>query len=195
MLISIFSNITFKHPLFFLLLLLVPLFIYLKYRTNKQFPTLTLSDVEGISKTTGKAKFLFLLPLLRILGFILLVVALARPQNALKNENVTADVRDLMLVMDMSGSMNDNFYGNRSRSDEERKVTVSKKVAAEFVRGREYDRMGLIIFGKDAYTVCPLTTDHHLLSRFIEDLRIDREFGQKTNIGLGLGTAKCTPSA
>ena len=177
------TDISIKHPWFLLLWLLIPLYFYWIHRKNQpegiNISTLAAFDSSDLKKTKI---WIITSHILKSLCIVFLVTALARPQIPLRNKNVFADVRDIMLVMDLSGSMNEKFQSD------ETKLEITKRVAAQFVGNREYDRMGLVIFGTDAYTLCPLTTDRQILVRFIENLRIDDRFGRSTNIGLGLGT-------
>lgn len=128
-----------------------------------------------------KADLQKLLPLLRALAFIALVVAMARPQLTLKKEDIKAEGIDIFLAIDLSSSMlAQDFQPDR--------LEVCKRVAAEFVEKRQYDRIGLAVFSGEAFTQCPLTTDHRVLTDFIEGLRCGiLEDG--TAIGMGLATA------
>ena len=139
----------------------------------------TLEVAAGLK--SWKADFLKLLPLLRALAFVSLVVALARPQLTLKEESIKAEGIDIFLAIDLSSSMlAQDFNPDR--------LEVCKRVAIEFVEKRQYDRIGLAVFSGEAFTQCPLTTDHRVLVDFIERLRCGiLEDG--TAIGMGLATA------
>ncbi|MFQ5446938.1 MAG: VWA domain-containing protein [Saprospiraceae bacterium] len=176
-------NITFATPWAFLLLLLIPAVAYFRYRRRQRFyATLimpTLEATKGMRPWRGELQKL--LPVLRMLAFAALVVALARPQLALKEEVVNAEGIDIFIVLDLSSSMlAQDFKPDR--------LEVSKKVAAEFVDKRPYDRIGLAVFSGEAFTQCPLTTDHRVVKEFLESLRCGiLEDG--TAIGMGLATA------
>jgi Ca-activated chloride channel family protein len=100
-------DITFAHPKFLFLLLLVPLFIYWSIqKRHKAFASFNIPTLEGIKSINSlKVKLLPLLNVLRIVGFIALVLALARPQKALSEREVTTEGIDLVLALDVSGSM------------------------------------------------------------------------------------------
>lgn len=178
-----FNDINFLHPWFFLLLLLVPLVAYFRYqRKSEHHASMTmpnLASVKGIrSWKTTLQKWL---PLFRALAFTALVFALARPQLTLKEEKVTADGIDIFLVIDLSSSMlAQDFKPDR--------LEVSKRVASDFVDKRPFDRMGLAVFAGEAFTQCPLTTDHNVLKDFIGELRCGL-LDDGTAIGMGLATA------
>lgn len=106
---------------------------------------------------------------------------MARPQRVLKEEEIVAEGIDISLAMDLSSSMlAQDFQPNR--------LEVSKRVAADFVGQRQYDRIGLVVFAGEAFTQCPLTTDHLVLNEFLSKLECGiLEDG--TAIGMGLATA------
>ena len=181
---SIFGeNIQFLNPQFFLLLLLLPLagFWYLR-RRQRHYPTLrmpSLASVKGVHSWRGRLRAT--LPLLRALAFASLVVAMARPQEVLKEEEVDAEGIDIMMAIDLSSSMlAQDFKPDR--------LEVSKRVAAEFIDKRRYDRIGLAVFAGEAFTQCPLTTDHRVLKNFLEQLACGT-LDDGTAIGMGLATA------
>ncbi len=178
-----FANINFLHPWFFLLLLLIPLVAYLRYMQRGQhYASLKMPTLQAV-KDIGTWKIVLQkwLPLLRALAFVALVFALARPQLTLKEETVTADGIDIFLVIDLSSSMlAQDFKPDR--------LEVSKRVASDFVDKRPYDRIGLAVFAGEAFTQCPLTTDHNVLKDFISDLRCGL-LEDGTAIGMGLATA------
>lgn len=126
------------------------------------------------------------LPLLRIAAFVALVLALARPQthNAWKDQ--TVEGIDIMMVMDVSTSMlAEDLRPNR--------IEAAKNVAAEFVAGRPNDNIGLTIFAGEAFTQCPMTTDHSSLLSLLQNIRADIAarglIEDGTAIGMGLANA------
>lgn len=181
--IDFLLNITFKNPeAFFLLLLLLPIGVFYLFHSNAHFATLKMPGLlPALTHFSWRGRFRLLLPILRILAFLALVTALARPQESLKEENIKAEGIDIFLVMDLSWSMlAQDFKPNRLES--------SKKIAAEFVDRRKYDRIGLAVFAGEAFTQCPLTTDHRVLKEFLGSLKYGiLEDG--TAIGMGLATA------
>ncbi len=177
------SSTTFIHPWFFLLLLIIPAVAYYRYQLRKRHhATLrmpTLEAAQGFRSWRGELQKY--LPVLRILAIASIIMAMARPQRTLKEETITAEGIDIFLVMDLSSSMlAQDFKPDR--------LEVSKRVAAEFVDKREYDRIGLAVFSGEAFTQCPLTTDHVILKGFIDALRCGM-LEDGTAIGMGLATA------
>ena len=178
-----FSNITFLHPWFFLLLLLLPAVAWYRYRQRQQhYATQKMPTLEAVKDMQSwKGLMQKLLPILRALAFIALVIALARPQRTLKEETIKADGIDIFMALDLSSSMlAQDFKPDR--------LEASKKVAIEFIAKRQYDRIGLAVFAGEAFTQCPLTTDHRVLVDFIESLRCGM-LEDGTAIGMGLATA------
>ncbi|MEO1513627.1 MAG: VWA domain-containing protein [Bacteroidota bacterium] len=177
------EDMSFVNPGFLFLLLLIPLagaFYYFRYK--KHYASLRMSSLRSLQGLTSwRGRLRSILPILRCLSFIALVIALARPQLSLKEEEITADGIDIMLVMDLSSSMlAQDFKPDR--------LEVSKKVAADFVDKRKFDRIGLAVFAGEAFTQCPLTTDHSILKEFLANLECGiLEDG--TAIGMGLATA------
>ena len=178
-----FSDLSFQHPWLFLLLLLLPLVAWLRKKHGaQQGATVKMPTLEATAGLKSwKVELQKLLPVLRMLSFAALVVALARPQLTLKEEKIKADGIDIFLAIDLSSSM----LAQDFRPD---RLEVCKLVAIEFVEKREYDRIGLAVFSGEAFTQCPLTSDHRVLTDFISQLRCGiLEDG--TAIGMGLATA------
>lgn len=181
--IEYLSNLHFASPWWLLLLFLLPLMVWLQYFSGKvTLPMLKMSDLkafEGIR--TWKEQVFRYLPILFILGVGLLIIAFARPQLSLKEEKVKAEGIDIMMVMDLSSSMlSKDFNPDR--------LEVSKLVAKEFVSKRAHDRIGLIVFSGEAFTQCPLTTDHNIVVDFLSSLQVGM-LQDGTAIGMGLATA------
>ncbi|MEM8526305.1 MAG: VWA domain-containing protein [Bacteroidota bacterium] len=178
-----FQSIQFVNPIFFLLLLLIPVVGLIAWqRRSKREVNLKMSSLKALEATPSlRGRLRSLLPILRALAFASLVIAMARPQSVLQQEEVKAEGIDIMLVMDLSSSMlAQDFKPDR--------LEVSKAVASEFVRKREYDRMGLVVFAGEAFTQCPLTTDHKILQEFLASLECGM-LEDGTAIGMGLASA------
>lgn len=179
-----FKHITFAHPQFFYLLLLLPLFVLWQYKIKrKQEATLILSTTSGLQNvfSSWKQKLRILIPIFRILCFVFLVIALARPQNSNINETINSEGLDIVLSMDISGSMlAEDFRPNR--------IEAAKKVAQEFIENRPTDRIGLVIFSGESFTQCPLTTDQNVLKEQLENVKSGL-LEDGTAIGMGLATA------
>lgn len=173
---------------FFLLLLLIPYILwYLLYR-KKNEPTLRMSDtnVFRYMPKSWKVVFMPIQFILRLLVFVLIVVILARPQTQNSWKNQSIEGIDIMLAMDVSTSMlAEDLRPNR--------IEAAKQVAAEFIAGRPNDNIGLTIFAGEAFTQCPMTTDHASLLSLLQNVRTDiaaRGLIQDgTAIGMGLANA------
>lgn len=118
---------------------------------------------------------------LRWMTLALLILAMARPQRKWQEEKVKADALDIMLAMDISPSM-------LSKDFDPDRLSVSKKVASDFVEKRPHDRLGLVAFSAEAFTQCPLTSDRKVVQTFIRELTVGR-LEDGTAIGMGLATA------
>ncbi len=160
---EIIENIRFEDPWFLLLLLAVPIyFIYLKRNVNAKFVSFKISSVAGFgNKVPKKIKWMRLLPILRIAAFVLLVIAIARPQTGFSNKKISAEGIDIVLALDVSPSMYAiDFKPNR--------MEAAKVAAMEFIDSRPNDRIGLVVFAGEAFTQCPATLDHNMLKAQVE---------------------------
>lgn len=171
----------------FLLLLIIPYLIwYLMYR-KKSEPTMRMSDTRAY-RYAPRSWRVTLMPvqlLLRLAVFVLLVLVLARPQTQNSWKNETMEGIDIMLAMDVSTSMlAEDLKPNR--------IEAAKQVAADFIIGRPNDNIGLTIFAGEAFTQCPMTTDHASLLNLLHNIRTDiaqRLIEDGTAIGMGLANA------
>ena len=153
---------------FLLLLLLIPYVIwYLMYR-KKTEPTVRLSDTHAyrFAARSWKVTLMPIQLLLRLTIFVLLVLILARPQTHNSWKNKSVEGIDIMMAMDVSGSMlAEDLKPNR--------IEAAKQVAAEFIAGRPNDNIGLTIFAGEAFTQCPMTTDHASVLNLLRGVRTD----------------------
>ncbi len=183
MIYDYFQNITFGQPWFFLLFVLIPVLIWIQYvKGEKKTAALRISTIKGISKT-GSLKNIFQnLPFwLRILALTCIITALARPQNRYDETHREGEGIDIILCIDVSGSMTaQDFLPNR--------MEAAKKVAIDFVNHRLDDRIGVVIFAGESFTQCPLTTDHYVLISQIQQIR-NGLLEDGTAIGSGLATS------
>lgn len=169
-----------KAPLALLLLLALPFL----QRKRAPLPFSTLTSVAEIPAPATGRIFKLLPNILLWLGFALLVVALARPQRPLGYQSSPLDARDIMLVLDLSGSMDAlDFAENNQRVT---RLHALKSVMRDFIRAREGDRMGLVVFGDEAYLQCPLTGDVGTLLGYLDSLEVGMA-GRATAIGDGIG--------
>ncbi len=158
------TDIRFADPWFFLLLLIIPVYVYLQRQGKVQpYVLFRMSTLKGIpSRPGGKARFMFVIPVLRLIAFILLVIALARPQTDFSNRRIYAEGIDIMLALDVSPSMYAiDFKPNR--------MEAAKVAAKEFIDGRPNDRIGLVVFAGESFTQCPATLDHELLKQQVDN--------------------------
>ena len=141
------------------------------------------SAAKGRAARTGWIGLDALLPVLRATALVLLVAALARPQSGAREETMSTQGVDIVVALDTSGSMRAEDFGRSNRLD------VAKRTVAEFVSGRPSDRIGLVIFAALATTRCPLTLDHDMLGRFLEEVDFAPQEEDGTALGMGLATA------
>ena len=136
--------------------------------------------IKGLQVSNGAWKR-HLLTALRLLGIALILVAIARPQEENTLKEVNAEGVDIMLVLDISGSM-------RAMDFKPNRLEAVKKVADQFVANRFTDRIGLIVFGSESFLKCPLTTDLTRLQGFINDIHIVDQKFDGTAIGLAIAS-------
>ena len=177
-------NITFAHPWLLLGLVLVPLMVgWYLWRYRKQEAALQHSEIslfDGV-KQSLRVRLRWLPYALRVVAVGAAVVALARPQSQLSRQEMTVEGIDIVMAMDLSGSMlAEDFKPNR--------LEAAKKVAADFINGRKNDRMGLVVFAGEAFTQVPLTIDHQVLLKQLGNLK-SGTMRDGTALGDGLATA------
>jgi Ca-activated chloride channel family protein len=120
---------------------------------------------------------------IRCLAVSLIIMALARPQSGIKSTEIITEGVDIMLCLDTSGSMQAlDFKDAGKRAD---RLHVVKKVVSDFIRGRKNDRIGMVVFGEEAFTQCPLTLDYGVLLSFLDSVKIGMA-GDSTAIGSAL---------
>ncbi|OJY87326.1 MAG: aerotolerance regulator BatA [Sphingobacteriales bacterium 44-15] len=183
MLRSYFEHIEFAYPGVLFLLLIIPVLAgwYISYGSRKRAAML-VSSLKSFRNTRSFKSNLRYIPLaLRMLALAAIIAALARPQSHNDERNVEGEGIDIVLCIDVSGSMlAQDFHPNR--------LEAAKRVAVDFVRNRPADRIGLVIFAGESFTQCPVTSDHTVLESQI--LQIDGGFlVDGTAIGSGLTTS------
>lgn len=179
-----FENIEFANPKLLWLLLLVPLAIlWYVLRHKKQEASVRFSDMNGFTQLpkTWKAYLRHLLFAMKMAALALLIVALARPQSASTNSKSSIEGIDIVMAMDVSGSM-------LARDLKPDRLTAAKNVASDFVKDRPGDRMGLVIFSGESFTQVPLTTDHAVMLNMLAEMK-NGLIDDGTAIGDGLATA------
>lgn len=178
------SNIDFAYPGFLYLLLLVPAIIaFYVLKQQKAFASVKLPGLEALELPvkTFRNWLRHLLFALRMVTVSLLITVLARPQSTDRFQDVSTEGIDIILALDISGSM-------LARDFRPNRLEASKNVATEFISGRPYDRMGLVVFSGETFTQCPLTTDHAVLINLMREIESGM-IEDGTAIGMGLANA------
>lgn len=177
-------NMTFAYPMVFGLFILLPLMIWWyvkKYDRNQA--TVRVSSTGPFNVSSFKNYLRHVPFVLRLLALSALIIALARPQKRNDQQHTEGEGIDIVLCMDVSGSMN-------STDIQPSRMEVAKEVAEEFVRSRPVDRIGLVIFSGESFSPTPLTTDRGTLIAQIRALESRRYYLRDgTVIGEGLATA------
>jgi Ca-activated chloride channel family protein len=166
-------------------LLLIPLSIYFVYRRRHLFHTTILFPNVQILRHIAHRRTALLSRaslLIRVVTILCIIIALARPQGILVEQEVSAQGIDIMLALDVSGSMAAEDFKPKNR------LEVAKITIKSFINNRLSDRIGLVIFGKDAYTQCPQTLDYDILSSLLDSVTLNAA-GQGTAIGMAIVTA------
>ena len=176
---------TWHSPIAFLLLvflLIVLLYIFF----NKKRGTFFYSDLSLFSNVplSLRVQLDFIPKALKILSLIVLVIALARPQNTEKMSHQTQEGLDIMIAMDISLSMMVEDMGPSLT-----RLSASKQVVKQFVEGRPSDRIGLIVFSGESFTKIPLTYDHDLLKKSLLRIKPSTSIAGGTAIGVALANA------
>ena len=174
----------FLHPEYlWLLLLLIPLIVWYIVRLSKMQASFKLASVNAFKGVKpGLKVYMRHLPfVLRVISIGLIILVIARPQSVNSWEESESQGIDIVLALDVSGSM-------LSQDLQPDRLQAAKKVASEFVTDRRNDNIGLVVFAGESFTQCPLTTDHTVLLNLLNEI----EFGlidDGTAIGLGLATS------
>lgn len=173
----------FKHPAFFLLFLLIPLVLW--WSGKRKQAALAFSRVALLDAHQGISLKIFLyrmMPYLRAVVLALFTIALARPQQVTSEREFQAHGVDIVIALDISGSMLAEDFKPENR------MIVAKQEAIRFIQKRENDRIGLVIFARKAFTQCPLTLDYDVLTRLVDEIQIGM-IADGTAVGMGLATA------
>ena len=182
MVLDYFDNARFAYPWFLGLFVLLPILIgwYVGKQSSTQ-GTLVMPSLAGIKKIRSwKTTFRHVPFIFRMLAISCIILALARPQTRDDEELVSGEGVDIVLCIDVSGSMlAQDFTPNR--------IEAAKDVAANFVAGRPTDRIGIVIFSGESFTLCPLTTDQAMLASQIANIQSGL-LEDGTAIGSGLAT-------
>lgn len=175
-----FNNFTWAHQAYLWLLILVPLVFagrwLFRYIVNQKLPVaLVKSDLRSSPATLIR----FVPELLLAVVLTLILISLARPQTSNEKVEQWTEGIDIMLAIDISQSMQiEDFIPNR--------LDAAKKVARDFIAGRMQDRIGIVVFSGDAFSLAPLTTDYELLNSYLDEISFDMIENRGTAIGSAL---------
>ncbi|MEZ4387605.1 MAG: VWA domain-containing protein [Candidatus Krumholzibacteriia bacterium] len=176
--------LTLAHP--WALLAVVPVVAVFWWRRRNPGPQAALRHSHlplfGPVRVGWRLRLWRLVPTLVLLAALLMVVALAQPRRSYRSETVEGEGIDIMIALDISGSMRALDFAPRDR------LEAAKDVIREFIDGRPNDRIGLVVFASRAFTQCPLTVDRQVLKGFLDEIEVGL-IDDGTAIGLGLATA------
>ncbi len=180
-----FDNIEFSNPQFFWLFLTLPLAIaWYIWKRKKQTPSVKISSVKGFKTTSSilpkLRPFLFLL---RLVALAALITAMARPQTT-EVTTKTKSTRgiDIIIAIDVSASM-------LAKDLRPNRLEALKLVAADFIKGRPNDRIGLVEYAGESYTKTPITSDKSIVLSSLNSIRYNNIIEGGTAIGMGLSTS------
>ena len=174
----------FAFPYEFILLILpIGSVIFYWRKKNDKFETLRIGTLDILDKISPKINIKIKLPIiLRLAVIILIIFALARPQIGNVTRNIKKKGIDIILALDISGSMQiEDFKPNR--------LEASKKVAADFIKERKTDRIGLVVFAGESFLQCPLTVDYDVLTNIVSEMKIIPRELDGTAIGLAISNS------
>ena len=184
MLFDLLPNIEFAYPWVLPLLVVIPYLIYLKRsRKHKETASLQVSTLQHYRPLySWKLRFRPLPLILRSIALASLIIALARPQEKFTEEQTSGEGIDMVLCFDISGSMtSQDFKPDR--------LEAAKEIATNFVENRPGDRIGIVIFSSQSFTLCPITSDHNTVMNQIATIQNGYLTEDGTAIGSGLATS------
>lgn len=181
------SNLEFASPWMLALLALVPLLALYYWRAGTRAKPATLSyGATEMAAGLGQSWKIAARPLLniaRLLTLALIIIGLARPQIVRGQETITGEGIEIALALDLSGSMAALDFQPDNR------LVAAKGVITDFIRERPYDKVGLIVFASQAFNLSPLTLDHSMVTRSLEQAQLAEELGIEDGTAIGLGLA------
>ncbi|WP_108869453.1 VWA domain-containing protein [Aquimarina aquimarini] len=180
-----FENFIFENPHFFWLLFLLPLAIaWYVWKQNKQQASLKISSIQGFKTSASNlVKFKPLLFVIRLIALALLIIALARPRTVdVSTKTDSTKGIDIVMAIDVSASM-------LSKDLKPNRLEALKEVAAEFIKDRINDRIGLVVYAGESYTKTPITSDKSIAATALKNIRYGEIIEAGTAIGMGLATS------
>ncbi|MBI5207596.1 MAG: VWA domain-containing protein [Candidatus Firestonebacteria bacterium] len=175
----------FMYPMFLLLLIIpVYMFYYYKFKMQKYSTGFKFSDLGVVKKIKKSARISYSqkMYLVRIASVCFIILALARLQAGKRIEEILTEGVDIVLAVDVSGSMRSEDFKPQNR------LEVAKEVVKEFIKDRKHDRIGLVAFASESYTQCPLTLDYGVLLSFVDNLNIGM-IKDGTAVGMGIASS------
>ena len=178
-----FKNVEFANPQFFWLLLLLPLaLLWYLFKRRQEVASLRISSIKGFTVKSIASKLRSLLFVLRLLALAAIITALARPQTEdISTRTKTTKGIDIVMAIDVSSSM-------LARDLKPNRLSALKEVAADFIKKRPNDRIGLVGYAGESYTKTPITSDKSIVLNALREIRYG-ELEDGTAIGMGLATS------
>ena len=178
------DNIVFKNPEFLWLLILLPVIAYMLYKFKfVRLNNFKFSNLESFDSKTLKSKLYPIINVFRIITLLLVIVALARPQEISNSTRTkTSSGIDIVIAVDISSSM-------LAQDLKPNRLEALKTVASQFINDRINDRIGLVIYAGESYTKTPVTSDKDVVIKSLSDITFDGVIEDGTAIGMGLATS------
>jgi len=168
----------------FLWLLVIPVMVFWYRNKKRKKASLRFSDISVLKqiRPSRSLRARHLVFILKAAAIALIILALARPQSGKRNRDITTQGVEIMLAVDVSGSMRAEDFRPNNR------LYVAKQVVADFIKGRESDQIGMVIFAGRSFTQCPLTSDYGILLSFLENVQIGMV---EDGTAIGMALANC----
>ena len=178
------DNIVFKNPEFLWLLILLPVVAFMLYKFKfVRLNNFKFSNLESFDSKTLKSKLYPIINDFRIITLLLVIVALARPQEISNSTRTkTSSGIDIVIAVDISSSM-------LAQDLKPNRLEALKTVASQFINDRINDRIGLVIYAGESYTKTPVTSDKDVVIKSLSDITFDGIIEDGTAIGMGLATS------
>jgi len=180
-------NFQFASPWLLALVLIVPLLVTRNFLNKNATKPATIkytrTNLMNGLPTSWRIKMKPLGYVLRMIAITLAILALARPQFVQGRETISGEGVEIALALDISGSMASLDFEPSNRLD------ASKQVIGDFVAERQYDKLGLVVFASEAFNQSPLTLDHNMLSRSLDQVELATDLGIEDGTAIGLGVA------
>ena len=178
------ENISFLNPYFFWLFLLLPLMIFWEVFSHKtKQAKLKLPTIKKIKQKTIRVYLRPILFIFRVIALSLLIIAIARPQvSEVSIKSKTNKGIDIVMAIDVSSSM-------LAQDLKPNRLSALKRVASEFIDDRISDRIGLVVYAGESYTMTPITNDKNIIKNSLSEISFKGVIEDGTAIGMGLATA------